>query len=95
MAKTKNTGGTKLGRDSNPKYRGIKISDGQAVKVGSVIVRQRGTRYIAGNNVRTGSDYTLYAVAEGVVAFRQIRKTGFNNTQRVAKVVDVVGKKQK
>ena len=95
MSKTKNTGGTKLGRDSDPKYLGIKVADGQSVKVGSIIVRQRGTRFLAGANVRTGSDHTLYAVAVGKVVFRVIRKKGFNNTQRMAKVVDVVSAEKK
>jgi len=90
MSKTKNTGGTKLGRDPRPKYLGVKVYAGQPVKVGSVIVRQRGTAILAGKNVRVGSDDTLYSVAEGVVAYRQTRKKCFNGTQRLAKVAEVV-----
>lgn len=90
MAKTKNTGGTHLGRDSRPKFLGVKLFDGQPVKVGSVIVRQRGSRIIAGKNVKMGSDDTLYAVSAGIVKFRATKKTSFSGTQRLAKVVDVV-----
>lgn len=89
MSKTKATGGTKLGRDPRPKYLGVKVYAGQPVKVGSIIVRQRGTSIIAGKNVKTGSDNTLYSVAEGVVSYREIRKKCFNGTQRMAKVADV------
>jgi large subunit ribosomal protein L27 len=94
MAKTKNTGGTKLGRDSQPKYLGVKVYAGQPVKIGSVIVRQHGTSIIAGKNVKTGSDNTLYAVAEGTVSFRETRKKCFNGTQRLAKVAEVVPAKK-
>lgn len=84
-----------MGRDSQPKYLGVKVYDGQAVRVGNIIVRQRGSRYIAGQNVRTGKDYTLYAVMDGVVAFGTIRKRGFDNTQRITKVVNVITAKAK
>jgi large subunit ribosomal protein L27 len=90
MAKTKNTGGTKLGRDPRPKYLGVKVYAGEPVKVGSIIVRQRGTSIIAGKNVKTGSDNTLYAVAVGTVNFRETRKKCFNGTQRLAKVAEVI-----
>ena len=89
MAKTKNTGGRKLGRDPRPKYLGVKLYDGQPAKIGSILVRQRGTSIIAGKNVKTGSDNTLYAVAEGVVKYRETRKKMFNGTQRLAKVAEV------
>jgi len=90
MAKTKNTGGTKLGRDSNPKFLGVKVFAGQPVKIGSIIVRQRGGSIIAGKGVETGKDYTLYAIAAGVVNFRETRKKCFNGTQRLAKVAEVI-----
>ncbi|MCU0653410.1 MAG: bL27 family ribosomal protein, partial [Candidatus Pacebacteria bacterium] len=85
MSKTKNTGGTKLGRDPRPKYLGVKAFGGESVKVGSVIVRQRGTSIIAGKNVKTGSDNTLYSAAVGTVQYREIRKKGFSGKQRLAK----------
>ena len=92
MAKTKNTGGTHLGRDPRPKYLGVKVYDGEPVKIGSIIVRQRGTSIIAGKNVKTGRDNTLYSVAAGVVKYRETRKKCFNGTQRKAKVAEVVAK---
>jgi len=90
MSKTKATGGTHLGRDPRPKYMGVKVYAGQPVKIGSIIVRQRGTSILAGKNVKTGSDNTLYAVAEGIVSYRETRKKCFNGTQRLAKVAEVV-----
>lgn len=89
MSKTKAAGATKLGRDSQPKYLGIKLFEGQPTKIGSIIVRQRGTKLIAGKNVKRGSDDTLYAIKEGVVRFSTKKKTKFNNSQRVVKIVNV------
>jgi len=92
MAKTKNTGGTHLGRDPRPKYLGVKVYDGEPAKIGSIIVRQRGKSIIAGKNVKTGRDHTLYSVAVGVVKYRETRKKCFNGTQRKAKVAEVITK---
>ena len=89
MAKTKATGATKLGRDSRPKYLGIKLSDGQKTKIGSIIIRQRGTKFVPGKNVRKGGDDSLYALKEGLVRFKTKKKEGFNNSQRTVKVVNV------
>ncbi len=89
MAKTKATGGTKLGRDSLPKYLGLKLSDGEMAKPGSVIIRQRGTKFFPGKNVRRGGDDTLYSLKEGVVRFTTKRKKGFDKSQRRIKVVNV------
>ena len=89
MAKTKAGGATKLGRDSRPKYLGIKLSDGQKAKNGSIIIRQRGTKFVAGKNVKRGGDDSLYALKEGVVRFKTKKKEGFNNSQRTVKVVNV------
>ena len=89
MAKTKAAGATKLGRDSQPKYLGVKLSDGQKAKNGSIIIRQRGTKFVAGKNVRRGGDDSLYALKEGVVRFKTKKKEGFNNSQRTVKVVNV------
>lgn len=89
MAKTKAAGATKLGRDSLPKYLGVKLFDGQKAKSGSIIIRQRGTKFLAGKNVRRGRDDTLYAVKEGLVRFNTKRKKGFNNSQRIVKIVNV------
>ncbi len=70
MAHKKGQGSTRNGRDSNPQYRGVKVFGGQTVKAGAIIVRQCGTPFKAGANVRRGRDDTLFAVAEGKVSFR-------------------------
>jgi len=89
MAKTKAAGATKLGRDSLPKYLGVKLFEGQKTKPGSIIIRQRGTKFLPGKNVRRGGDDTLYALTEGVVKFKTKRKRTFSNSQRTAKIVTV------
>ena len=89
MAKTKAAGSTKLGRDSLPKYLGVKLFEGQKAKPGSIIIRQRGTKFLPGKNVRCGRDDTLYALKEGVVRFSTKRKKLFDKSQRKAKVISV------
>ena len=89
MAKTKAAGATKLGRDSLPKYLGIKLSEGQFAQVGNIIVRQRGTKFLAGKNVLRGKDDTLYARKSGVVYFQKKRKKGFDRSQRIVKIVHI------
>lgn len=90
MAHTKAAGSTKLGRDSQSKRLGVKLFEGERTEPGFIIVRQRGTRFIAGKNVRTGKDDTLYAVKAGKIKFSMKRKKNFDGTIRVAKVVNVV-----
>lgn len=90
MAHTKAAGSTALGRDSLPKYLGVKLFAGQPAKPGSIIIRQRGTKFVPGKNVRRGSDDTLYAVAKGVVKFTTKKITSFTGAQKMKKVVDVV-----
>ncbi len=90
MAHTKAGGSSKNGRDSNPKYLGVKLADGQAARPGMVIVRQRGTKIDAGQNVRVGRDHTLFSMAVGKVTFRTKRKTGFDGQVFRKKVVDVL-----
>lgn len=70
MAHKKGQGATRNGRDSKPKYRGVKLYGGQAAKAGAIIVRQCGTKFFAGNNVGMGKDYTLFATAAGTVQFK-------------------------
>ena len=89
MSTSKSTGGSKLGRDSAAQRLGIKISGGQTAKTGMIIVRQRGTRYIPGKNVKKGSDDTIYAMKPGVVSFTTKLKKLFNGSQRIVKVVNV------
>ena len=74
FAHKKGVGSTRNGRDSNAKRLGVKRTDGQAVLAGSIIVRQRGTKFHPGNNVGIGSDDTLYALIDGVVKFERLGK---------------------
>ena len=69
MSKTKGGGSTRNGRDSNAQRLGVKVFDGTKVTAGSIIVRQRGTRFHPGDNVGRGRDDTLFATADGVVKF--------------------------
>ena len=89
MAQTKGSAAARLGRDSHPKYLGVKLYDGQPVKPGMILVRQRGTKFLSGKNVKRGSDDTLYALKGGVVRFATKRKVRFDGSQRIAKVVNV------
>ena len=69
MAHKKGQGSSRNGRDSNPQYRGVKAFDGQVVTSGSILVRQLGTKFHAGDHVGTGRDWTLFATADGIVKF--------------------------
>jgi len=89
MATTKAAGTSRLGRDSQPKYLGVKLFAGEKAKIGSIIIRQRGSKFIAGTNVRMGKDNTLYAVKSGTVSFKTLKKKKFDGSQRLAKVVNV------
>ena len=71
MGRKKGGSGAKNGRDSNPKYLGVKVYGGQTVRAGSILVRQRGTRIHPGDNVGRGGDDTLFAKADGVVQYVQ------------------------
>lgn len=73
MASKKGVGSTRNGRDSNPKYLGVKRYDGEIVIAGNIIIRQRGTKFHPGNNVGIGKDHTLFALNSGTVDF-QTRK---------------------
>ena len=90
MAHRKAGGSAKNLRDSNPKYLGTKLYAGQDAKTGSVIVRQRGTKIMAGKNVGVGKDHTLFALQNGKVNFRNARKLHFNGKTVIKKVADVV-----
>jgi len=70
MAHKKGQGSSRNGRDSNPKYRGVKLYGGQAAKAGAIILRQCGTKFRAGFNVGMGRDFTLFALAGGTVLFK-------------------------
>lgn len=73
MAHKKGVGSSRNGRDSNPQYLGVKRYGGQPVNAGSILVRQRGTKFHAGRNVGRGKDDTLFALVDGVVKFERMR----------------------
>ncbi len=90
MASTKAGGSAKNLTDSNPKYLGVKLADGASARPGMVIVRQRGTKIEAGQNVKVGRDHTLFAIASGTVAFRTKRKRSFDGRILKKKFAEVV-----
>jgi large subunit ribosomal protein L27 len=90
MAHRKAGGTAKNLRDSQPKYLGTKVTDGQMAQKGSIIIRQRGTPIMAGTNVGMGKDHTLFALKDGVVKFGSKRKTSFNGKTSVKKTVNVI-----
>ncbi len=90
MAKKKAGGTSKNLRDSQPKYLGVKRADGQMVKAGEIIVRQRGTKIEAGTGVKVAKDHTLYSVTEGVVSFTNKRKITFTGQKTTKKVVNIL-----
>ncbi len=92
MAHKKSAGTTKNGRDSNPKYLGIKVSPGTFAQAGSVLVRQRGTDILPGKNVGLGKDHTLFALRDGEVTLAYKRKPHFDNSIIKKKVLHVLPK---
>lgn len=80
FASKKGQGSTKNGRDSNPKYLGVKKYDGEVVKAGNIVIRQRGTKFHPGTNMGLGKDYTLFALIDGFVKFEDFSR----NKKRVA-----------
>ena len=90
MAHKKSAGTAKNGRDSNPKYLGVKLTDGDKALAGSVLIRQRGTDVLPGRNVGMGKDHTLFALTAGTIKFGTKRKMHFDNKTNVKKVVHVV-----
>lgn len=90
MAHKKAGGSTALGRDSQSKRLGIKLFGGQVAKIGNILVRQRGTKWHPGKNVRKGSDDTLYAVSIGTVKFTAKKVRGFDGNLHRRKFVHVL-----
>ena len=90
MATKKSAGTAKNLRDSNPKYLGTKLYDGELANPGMVIVRQRGTKILAGQNVKVGKDHTLFATKTGKVKFTSARKTDFTGKTKRHRVVNVI-----
>ena len=89
MAHTKAQKTVKGNRDSRSKRLGVKIFGNQKVNPGNIIIRQRGTKFLYGQNVRRGADDTLYAAAEGTVHFKTVRKKKFDGSQRKTKLVEI------
>ena len=75
MAHKKGQGSSRNGRDSHSKRLGLKVGAGEVVKAGSILIRQRGTKWCPGKNVGRGNDDTLFALTQGVVSFRKSKKT--------------------
>ena len=90
MAHKKAGGSTVLGRESQSKRLGIKLSDGQMAKKGAIIVRQRGTKVFPGTNVRKGGDDTLFALADGLVKFKTKKKRSFTGKLRQVKIAIII-----
>ena len=90
MAHRKAGGSAKNLRDSNPSYLGVKISDGQSIRTGQIILRQRGTKIIPGKNVSVSKDHTLFAKIDGVVKFSQKNKINFDGKVQRRKFVEIV-----
>ena len=93
MAHKKAGGSTRLGRDSNPKYLGAKVGDGQTVRAGMVLIRQRGTKIHPGKNVKKGKDDTLYAMLAGKVKFNQRKRIRFDGAMKLTKFVNIIPSK--
>jgi large subunit ribosomal protein L27 len=90
MAHRKAGGSAKNLTDSKPKYLGTKLYDGEKANVGSIIVRQRGTKILPGTNVGLGKDHTLFALKAGTVKFGTKRKVNFNRSSSVKKTANII-----
>jgi len=90
MSTKKSAGSTSLGRDSASKRLGVKLYDGQTAKAGSIIVRQRGTKYHPGKNVMKGGDDTLFAAASGKVKFTVKNKRKYDGSLKKTSIVNVI-----
>lgn len=90
MAHTKAGGSTQLGRDSRSKRLGVKLYDGQPASAGNVLIRQRGTKFYPGKNVKKGGDDTLYALKSGKIKFSNRVKTDFTGHRKLVKVLNVL-----
>ncbi|NLE07574.1 MAG: 50S ribosomal protein L27 [Parcubacteria group bacterium] len=90
MARKKAAGSTKNGRDSNPKYLGVKLTDGSFANVGSIIIRQRGSDVLPGDGVGIGRDHTLFALKSGTVKMSTKRKVHFDGSTLIKKVASII-----
>ena len=92
MAHKKAGGSAKNLTDSNPKYLGVKLYAGEVAKRGDIIVRQRGTTTLPGKHVGMGRDHTLFALKEGVVSFKTVRKVGYDGRRSAKSKVNITAK---
>jgi len=90
MATKKAAGSSKNGRDSNPRYLGVKINDGEMTKVGQIILRQKGRDTMAGKNVGVGKDHTLFALKAGKVQFKTKTKDNFDSSVSRRNIVNII-----
>jgi len=90
MAHKKAAGSTSLGRESESKRLGVKLTDGEWAKIGSIIIRQRGTKYHPGLNVKKGGDDTLFALKSGFVKFTTKKLRKFDNSLKTCKIVNII-----
>ena len=90
MAHKKAGGSTKNGRDSNAKRRGVKLFGGQTAIAGNVLIRQKGSKFIAGDNVGMGRDFTLFALSSGVVKFTEKKIKKFNGRKYRQSLIHIV-----
>ncbi|MBI2448213.1 50S ribosomal protein L27 [Candidatus Microgenomates bacterium] len=94
MAHKKALGSAKKNKDSIAKRLGVKIYGGQKAQAGSIIVRQRGTRYVAGANTMMGKDHTIFATIPGIVHFITKKKTGYNSLEKIIKSISIIADKK-
>ncbi len=92
MSHKKAAGSTSLGRESESKRLGVKLTDGEWAKVGAIVIRQRGTKYQPGLNVKKGGDDTLFAIKSGFVKFSTKRLKKYDNSLKVCKIVSIIPK---
>jgi len=92
MAHKKAGGSSKNGRDSKAKRLGVKVFGGQKILSGGIILRQRGSKFLAGENTRLGKDFTIFSTSVGMVTFTEIAKKKFNGQVHKKKVVSVLQK---
>ncbi len=89
MAHKKAAGSTRLGRDSNAQRLGVKIFGDQFAKAGNIVIRQRGSKFTAGDGMGVGKDDTLYALKDGLVSFKKVMKRKFTGSLRATRVVSI------
>ena len=90
MASKKAAGSSKNGRDSGPRYLGVKINHGEAARTGQIILRQKGRNTLAGKSVGVGKDHTLFALKDGTVEYKTKRKNNFDSTITRRNIVNVL-----